>query len=137
MQDGVNKNDILEKFEKEVQTQIENGVQDGVAVASENVLKPVVTKTIAFIYALVITVLLMIVVYFLARIINRVFSVSIIGKANTFLGGVLGPAKGIIVAFILCSILSLIISFTKDGFLIFTPENIEKTYLFNLFTIKI
>ena len=77
-------------------------------------------------------VVLLVVVKFLAKMINRVFSFSIIGKANRLLGGIIGIPKGIIFAILFCMVISLIVSL-NNGFLIFTAENIEKTYVFKFF----
>ena len=67
----------------------------------------------------------------MAKIINKAFSLPIIGGINKSLGGILGFGKGLIISAVIAVIISTIVSFSKDGIFIFTPENIEKTYLFS------
>ena len=64
---------------------------------------------------------------------NKMFSFSVIGKLNHFLGGIIGIAKGGIFAILICEILLLVISFT-GGVWIFNNQNIEKTIVFQFLT---
>ncbi len=114
----------LQAFQATVQENINNGVESAVSSASQAVIKPVVTGVITIIYALIIIVVLLIVVSFLATLINKLFSFSLIGKANKILGAVLGVIKGIIISAVFCSVVSLIVSLTPNGFLRFTPTAI-------------
>lgn len=107
---------------------------DGMKVVSQKSIKPTCTKVIGAVIAMILTMLLLIVVRFLAKLINKAFSFSIVGKLNTALGGVVGIFKGIGVAIILCEIIVLIISFTDNGIWIFNNENIAKTTVFKFLT---
>ena len=55
---------------------------------------------------------------------------SLVGKLNRTLGGVVGFFKGILLATVFCMIVGVIVSFTKNGFLIFTRESIEASTIF-------
>ncbi len=102
----------------------------GVAVkVSQTVAKPVVSKMLSALYGVIILVVLLILVKFLAKLINPLFNFSVIGKLNRTLGGVLGLLKGILIAVIFCTAVSLIVSFTKEGFLCFTREAVDNSYL--------
>ncbi len=111
-----------------------NSIQNIAITISDSVVKPVVVPLIKAIVGFILFVILLFVVKLLARIVNKAFSIPLIGGINKTLGGVLGAAKGIIIAGVVCIVISTIVSFTKNGILIFTQENIEKTYIFKLFT---
>lgn len=120
-----------EKIDNSITNNIGNGTESAVRSASQDVIKPVVTKTLQLIYMVLIIVILMFVVKLLAKFINKLFSFSVIGTANRVLGGIVGLPKGIIIAMVFCLCISLIVSFTKDGFLIFTKEAMEKSWIFS------
>lgn len=123
--EGVVLNEILENSNS-----IESSSRKVVAEISQNTIKPIAIKLISALYSLVILTVLLIVVKFLAVSLNKVFSFSFAGKINTFLGGVCGLVKGAAIAFLLCMVIYMVISFTENGIWIFTYENIEKTIIF-------
>ena len=98
--------------------------------AANAVAKPIITKLISMFLTTVAVLILLFLVRFLAKVINKLFSFSIIGTLNRFLGGALGIAKGLLIVFVLCIVISLIITVTKNGFLVFTPAAIQKSYIF-------
>lgn len=94
---------------------------------------PAAAKWISVPVSIVLLAILCIVVKIVAKIINGIFSFSIVGRINRLLGGILGAIKGISFSIAFCFILYLILSFSKNGFLFFTPEVIEKSYVFKFF----
>ena len=110
---------------------IGNGVQAAVESASQNVIKPAVTSTLALIYQVILLIILLALVKPLAKLINKLFSFSVIGTANRVLGGVVGVPKGMIYAVAFCLLITLAVSFTQNGFLIFTGEAMEKSLFFS------
>ncbi len=100
------------------------------SVTSQSVVRPVVVKLLGLLYTAIISVVLLFVVKILARLLNKVFSFSVVGKLNRFLGGLLGLVKGLVFAVLFCMLATLIVSFTANGFLIFTADTIEATYIF-------
>ncbi len=111
-----------------------NGVEAAVKDASQNMIKPIVVKILGLIYSVIIFIILSVIVKFLAKLINKIFSFSVVGKANRILGGIIGFLKGAVIAVVFCMVISLIVSFTENGFLIFTPDNINNSYIFKLLT---
>ncbi len=99
---------------------------------TDKVLKPVIVPVVKTVVGILLFGLLMIVVKFLARAVNKIVNIPLIGGVNRFLGGILGVVKGLLVSYIVCVIISLILLFTENGFLIFTPENIEGSSIFKL-----
>lgn len=92
--------------------------------------KPIVTNVIKVALYIILFIVLSFVFKFLARILNKLFSIPIIGGLNRTLGGIFGLAKGTIIAAAICIAISIIVSLTENGVLIFTNENINSTYLF-------
>lgn len=120
-----------ESLDGSITSNIGNGVQSAVESASQNVIKPAVTSTLALIYQVISLIVLMALVKPLAKLINKLFSFSVIGTANRVLGGVVGVPKGIIYAVAFCLLITLAASFTANGFLIFTGETMEKSLFFS------
>lgn len=98
---------------------------------TDNVVRPVITSLIYGIISLILFAFGMYIVRILARAVNSLFKISFIGTINKLLGAVLGAGKGIVVAFFVCIAITVIISFTENGFWIFNKESIENTYIFS------
>lgn len=96
------------------------------------IVEPVIVPLLKSIIGIILFAVLIFVVRILAKAINKVFKLPLIGGLNKFLGGVVGGLKGIVISVIFVVIIGLIMSFTENGFLIFTEENIEQTYLFKI-----
>lgn len=124
-------------FQSIINENINNGIKSAVTSASQTVVKPVVTGIFDLIFMLIITFVLLFVVNFLAKLINKLFSFSLVGKANKILGAILGIIKGVAVSAIFCTIISLIVPLTKEGFLIFTQANIDSSLIFKLLSYKL
>ncbi len=96
----------------------------------ENVARPVVTSIVRMVSSIIIFIILMFIFRLIIKVINKVFKLPIIHGLNVFLGGVLGVFKGGIVLLLACFAVSVIMMFSEGSFLIFTPENIESTFIF-------
>ncbi len=122
---------------------VEQNTADDLKVVVENtarsVFKPIIVKLLSTLYSFIITIVLLFVVKYLARILNKIFSFSVVGKLNRTLGGIVGIVKGSVFAVLYCVVITFIVSLTTGGFLIFTHDNIAGSYLFgyvaNLFNI--
>ncbi len=113
---------------------IGNSATEIVTSISQNTIKPMAVGILKMLYAVILMLVLIIVVKFLARVINRLFSFSLVGKVNKILGGAFGAVKGIIIAWLFCAVITLLVSFTKNGIWIFNAENIENTIIFKFLT---
>lgn len=107
-----------------------NTIPELAAKITDNVIGPAATSLIYAILSLLLFGLGMFLVRIIAKAVNRLFKVSIVGVANRLLGGVLGVGKGVVVAFVFCLIITTIVTFTKNGFLCFTKANIEQSIIF-------
>lgn len=101
-----------------------------VTTVSQNYIKPPIVKLISTFVVVLLVVVLFVVVKMLAKVINKLFSFSLVGKINKTLGGILGAVKGLAIAMVFCFIIGLILSITNEGFLIFTHDNINSTFIF-------
>ena len=128
--DYINKAGGIDKFIEENEELISDSKSDYIADMSQNTVKPIAVSVLSSIYSAVILTLALILVKVLARFLNKAFSFSIVGKANTALGGVCGAVKGIAVVVVICFIINLLVPITENGIWIFNSENIEKTYIF-------
>ena len=108
----------------------ENSVENTIKNVSEEIIKPVACELLSLIYSALLLIILSVVVVFVARAVNKLFSFSFVGKINKFLGGLVGVIKGAAFSAIYVLLIKLALSFFENGFWVFTPQNIEKTYLF-------
>lgn len=96
----------------------------------DKVIKAPAMSFTKIIVTVVLLALLTVAFMFLANLLNKLFSFSIVGKLNRTLGGVLGLISGCTAAlvFILAAVL---LSSLTGGFLCFKKEYIEASYIFN------
>lgn len=113
-----------------VQAETANGSAQLAQTVSDSFVAPAVTKLISVFISVILVIVLLFVVKILAKYLNKLFSFSIVGDINKTLGGLLGLVKGAAIAVIFCLVISLILSFTKNGFLIFTYDAINSSYIF-------
>ena len=123
---GVSKDNVTASAEDEFANQSDSIAQS----ISDKMIKPTVVKLLSVIVSFVLVIILLFVAKILAKYVNKLFTFSIVGDINKFLGGALGVVKGAAIAIIFCLVISIILSFTKGGFLIFTYDAINSSYLF-------
>ena len=126
---GISKEEVKNDLISVDTTQVENAAVE----IADSVARPVLTTILEAAIALLIFFIVSSLAKLLSGPLNKLFSISVIGKINKLLGGILGVIQGVIWSCAICSIICLIVSFTPNGFLIFTPEAIETTYLFKIF----
>ncbi len=119
-----------ESFADKLTQSTADGITGTAISVSQNIAKPIVAKILGMIYSTLLVIVLLFVVKILAKIINKLFSFSIIGKLNRSLGGAIGLIKGLAIAVVFCMIISLIVSFTANGFLVFTRDAIDSSVIF-------
>ena len=125
---GISKESVTSQVEAEVA----NGTEQIATSVSDSFAKPVITQLLSIIISTILVVVLIFVVKLLAKYINKLFNFSVIGSINRSLGGLLGLVKGLAISIEFCMVVTLILSFTKNGFLIFTYDAINSSYIFKL-----
>lgn len=123
---GLTKDDLADKL-----SGMEITASDVATTISNDVIEPVLVKMLSLAIATILLVVLLVVVNFLAKFVNKLVSFSFVGKLNRELGGVVGLLKGIVLAVVFCLAVNVIVSFTENGFLIFTNDAIESSTLFS------
>lgn len=99
-------------------------------IISDKIIKPTIINILSLVIQIILLIVLFIIVKIVAKLINKLFSFSVIGKLNKFLGGVIGIAKGTIIATLSCLVINLILSLTDNNLILFTKEAIDSTYLY-------
>ena len=125
-----------ESLNKTVSEHMGDNTENAVNAVSQNAVKPIAVKLLSLFYSVLIMVILIFAVKVIAKFLNRLFSFSFAGTLNRVLGGIAGIPKGIIIAALFCTVVSIIVSMTKDGFLIFTNETVKGSWFFTHLTAK-
>lgn len=107
-----------------------NSVEAIAEQAAETVVEPIIVPLIKTIVGILLFIILMVLVKFLAKIINRAFNLPLIGGLNRTLGGILGFGKGVLISAVFAILITTLVSFSSEGFLFFTMENIEESTIF-------
>lgn len=99
---------------------------------SNEIIKPAVMSLLVIGVDIILFSVLMFAFRYLNRIICKLFKAPLLSQVNGFLGAVLGFLKGIVIAILVCSIISFIVAISENGeFLLFNQDVIQKTYLFS------
>ncbi len=122
-----------EKIGIDLDIAIDNLVNNNQAAQTftQNNIMPVLKKPVQSVVTLVLFLALSIVLGILARMFNKIIKASPVGLVNQLGGVCVGAAGGIVFSAMVCVILYLIINVKDNGFLIFTKENLENSYLYN------
>lgn len=94
--------------------------------ALQETVRPVFVRVIGMLCSTLFFIILAFVVKLLAKLLNGVFSFSVVGSLNRTLGGIIGLFKGAVFAVIFCMLVGMIASFT-GGFWVFTEEALESS----------
>ena len=89
-------------------------------------IRPTVVRITGMACSSVFFVVLAFIARWLARLLNKIFSFSVVGKLNRFLGGITGLLEGGAISIILCVIVGMIASL-NGGFWIFTTESLNNS----------
>ena len=125
---GIDKQSITKELDKAVQS---GSGRIGEFLA-DDLIKPIATSAISFVTAKILLAILMFFVRIIARKINKLARLPIIGTANAILGGALGFIKGCVIIFLFIILLSMLMPMFSNKIWIFTPQTIDKTHLFKI-----
>ena len=104
--------------------------------ATDQYAAPFFVTAVRYILCLLLFIILLFIVRIVARMVNRLFSVPVLGRINRFLGGILGIVKGILYAVILATGFTLLLHlFTGIGGI--TADTVGATTVFHLFVITL
>lgn len=126
---GISKSEVNKVIDENAQ----KGSETAVKKVSDALIKPAATKIIGGLLSFVLFIIFMVVIKFVAKFLNKLFSFSVIGKVNTILGGGVGLIKGSLYALIFVTVTALLASVNQGSFLIFSDEAIGESTLYRLF----
>ena len=114
-----------------------NSTTDSALEIAENFVEthvnPLMIKAISAVAAIVLFLVLSALLSLVAKIINKIIKSSPADSFNKFGGALLGAVNGLIFAAALCLIISVILNFSSDGFLIVNSENANNSLFYNFF----
>ena len=119
---------------EQIGAQLEESVQDGAVytaeIVSDHILRPVIVNFIRVFCSALLFFLLMLLVRWIARLVNRVFRLPVLSSINSLLGGALGAVKGLVLVFVLTVVIGLAMSTMGGTFLCFNQTVIDQTFLY-------
>lgn len=127
---GVSKETVSNNINAQISENV--NVEQIADTTVDKVVKPVAIPLVKSVIGIVLFTVLMFAVKILARIINKMFKLPLIGGLNSFLGGVIGLGKGLVISIAVCITIGTLVALTGKEIWIFTKENIDKTYIFGL-----
>lgn len=98
-------------------------------VSLMNAFEPYIINMICAALTAMLTVLLIVLVFLLAKHVNSLCKDTSFGKTNRVIGGLIGLLKGIVISILFVFFVGLCVAVTGDGFLIFTNEAIDSSYI--------
>ena len=120
-----------ENFLKTISDEAQNGAIDISETISRKIVRPSVINIFSTVICFLLILILLPIFRFIAKIINKLFSFSIVGKLNHSLGGILGIVKGMAICIIICIVIDLLLKVTGGGFWVLTPELLNKSFIFS------
>lgn len=117
-------------FTENITTYMSEGAESMATAASQDIIKPLASKIVSLLYAMVILSVLSAIVNLVAKILGSKIALGKLDKYNHILGGVIGVVKGAFIVGIICALISLVIQLTGVSLAFLSTENIEKTYIF-------
>lgn len=113
---------------------IDSCVQKGGNSAAQNiadkVVKPIAINLVRTFSSTIMFIILLAVVKLLAKAVNRMFNIPVVGSINATLGGVIGVAKGVVLVFVLVFVIRIAVNAMSGEFWIFNDKLINETHLF-------
>jgi hypothetical protein len=97
---------------------------------SDNLVRPALTTTFRIFVFAVLFALVSVLVAFLAKAMNLVNDVPVLGKVNAFLGALLGAVRAAVVILMIGIAVRVIISLTGNNLIFLNTMTIDKTYIF-------
>ena len=124
---GINEDSFLNIISSESK----NGAADLSIAISEKIVRPAVVNLFSTIISFILILILIPLFRLLAKGINKLFSVSVVGKVNKFLGAILGILKGLAICLIVCILLDLIVKLSSGGFWLITNDFLDNSFIFS------
>lgn len=118
----------VESLSKSANTAVD-GAGANVSQAVDFALKPVITSILSVVFVIVLFIIFMFIFKIIARKLERLFHIPIVGTLNRILGGVLGFAEAAFICVLGIVVLKILFFFSQDPFI--TPEMISQSVIFS------
>ena len=82
---------------------IQNATNATAGYVSKNLIEPIFVNLISVFICIITLLISLPILRFIAKKISKIFTVSLVGKVNSFLGGILGIIKGVVIVFAICA----------------------------------
>ncbi len=89
-------------------------VQNGVPQAVDLALKPAITSVLSVIFMIVLFIVFIIVFKYIARRVEVLFHIPVVGAFNRFLGGALGFVEGAVICIVAVAVCKVAFVFSQD-----------------------
>ncbi len=119
-------------FAENITTYMSEGAESMAKAASQDIIKPLACKVLSLLYSVVMLSIFSVLINFAARILSSKIKLGRLEKYNRILGGAFGAVKGAIFVGLACVSISVIVNWTGLSVLFISPENLEKTFVFDL-----
>ena len=101
---------------------------------ADQTIRPTVTGVIQVLCFALVSAVLMLFVNLLLGMLGVIKYLPLIGRINSFLGGVIGFAQGMLLVWVLALLLGSLLQLTSGEFWIFSETAVQKSWLFHYFS---
>lgn len=122
-----------EEIVDSISEKMSGSVNSAAAAVADNVVKPMAVSAINIIVCVISFIVLMILFKLLAKVINKVFEIPGLRVFNRTFGFIFGAIKGILIVFVLVTIIKTALPLFGGNIGFINLELIEQTYLMKLF----
>lgn len=98
---------------------------------SKKIIRPVFIRFLEFIIFILLIILLFILIKPIAKTVNKIFSFSVLGAINKFLGGVTGLFTGIVISMVFVIISNYVFTMSSHEILGINEQTVQNTYIFS------
>lgn len=120
-----------DSFLKTLSSETKNGAVDVSTTISRKIVRPSVVNLTSTITCFLLILILIPTFRFVAKAVNKLFTISLVGKVNKILGGILGIVKGVAICFIICIVLDLFLKIKGGGLWFLTDEFLNESFVYS------
>lgn len=131
---GLGKAELEDTVNESMISSTEGAIEKISQTATQKIVKPIVKPIISFVIGIILFIALTIAIKFLSTIVNKIFSIRLLGTLNKSLGFVIGLLKGAVIAVIVVIILSSSVYLSNGPILGISTETIDSTIIFKYIT---
>ena len=120
----------IHNFSKGVDKSVDNTAHNAAVTITDDILKPIIVSALKLLLLIVLFIILLILFKLLAKLLNSICNIPLLKPINKVLGGILGFAKAVVIIYLVVAIISIALPLSNNKLGFFTPELIEKTFIF-------